>query len=126
MEISIAKRIYLKEDMFITLGQLKIKNSFSSDHATVRHLINRHQSLCLLETLASNTEAEQLGGRSVAETRSVRSENIAQNVLVASTENLLNGATKNIIETEQHVQSEVLFDTRERDFLCSGEQSVGR
>ena len=76
--------------------------------------------------LPSNTEAEQLGDRSVAETGNVRSEKIARNVLVVSTENLLNGAAENIIETEQHVQSEVLFDTRERDLLCSDEQSVGR
>ena len=122
---SLAKRIYLEEDTFSTLRQLKITNSFSSDDATVRHLINHHQSLCLLETLASSTEAERLGGRSVAETGNVRSENIAQNVLVTSTQNLLTGAAENTIETEQCVQSEVLFDTRERDLLCSGEQSVG-
>ena len=52
---SLSKRIYLKEVTFSR--QLKIKNGFTSDDATVRHLLNRHQSLCLLEMLASTAEA---------------------------------------------------------------------
>lgn len=64
------------------------------------------------------SSAEQLGGRSVTETRNENSENSARNV-VTSPENLLTGAAEN---------TEMLVGTRERDLLCSarGEQSIGR
>ena len=106
------------------LRQLKIKHGFSSDNATVYHLLNHHQSLCLLRMLATSTEAQQLGGTSVAETGNENFEDIAQNMSVVFPKNLLTGAAKNIVEMEQ--LSELLVDTRrKRNLLFSGEQFIG-
>jgi len=41
---SLVRRIYLEEDMFTMLRQLKVENSFSSDDATTLFL----QGLCLV------------------------------------------------------------------------------
>ena len=72
------------------LRQLKINNGFSSDDATGHNLLNHHQFLCLLKMLASSAEAQQRGGRSIAEIGNENSaKDIAQNVPVASPENLL-------------------------------------
>ena len=74
--------------------------------------------------LASSTEAQQWGGRSIAETGNENSaKDIAHNVPVASPENLLTWIAKNSIEVEH--QSEVLVGTGERDLLFSGEKSIG-
>ena len=119
---SLARRIYVEEDTFSMLRRLKVDNGFSSDDATIRHLINGHQSLCLLKMLASSAEVTQLGGRSMTEAGNDNFEGIARNVPVASAENLLNGATENT-ETEQ--QSEELVSTRGSDLLFSVERSPG-
>ena len=47
--VCLAKRVYLEEDMFTSLRQLKSRRSFKSDDAAVRYLISRHDYLCLVE-----------------------------------------------------------------------------
>jgi len=121
MEISSEKNLSRRRH----IRQLKVENGFSSDDATIRHLINGRQSLCLLKMLASSAEAAQLGDGSVTETGN-ENFGVTQNIPVASAarsaENLLIGATGNV-QTEQ--QSDGLVSTSQCDLHFSGEQPSG-